>query len=59
MKNCKVALMSVADIRNYGDVLFSFIARQEISKRIPNADFFVLQNKLLKMKNSIATQEKT
>lgn len=39
MKNCKVALMSVADIRNYGDVLFSFIARQEISKRIPNAEF--------------------
>ena len=35
----KIALTSVADIKNYGDVLFSFIARQEILKRIPKAKF--------------------
>ena len=35
----KIALTSVADIKNYGDVLFSFIARQEILKRIPKANF--------------------
>lgn len=35
----KIALMSVADIRNYGDILFSLIARQEILKYLPNAEF--------------------
>lgn len=35
----KIALMSVADIDNYGDTLFPFIAQQEILKRIPNATF--------------------
>ena len=34
-----IALMSVADIQNYGDLLFPFIARREISRRIPNAVF--------------------
>lgn len=38
-KKIKIALMSVADILNYGDSLFPFIATQEILKRIPNADF--------------------
>ena len=35
----KIALTSVSDIKNYGDLLFPFIARQEIQKRIPGAKF--------------------
>ena len=35
----KIALMSVADIRNYGDVFFDFIARQEMQKYFPDAEF--------------------
>lgn len=35
----RIALMSVADIQNYGDSLFPFIAKQEILKRLPNAEF--------------------
>ena len=38
-KKTKIAIMSVADILNYGDTLFSFVARQEILKRLPNAEF--------------------
>ena len=35
----KIALMSVSDIQNYGDILFPFIARQEILKYIPDTVF--------------------
>lgn len=38
-KKTKIALMSVADIDNYGDTLFPFIAEQEIKKRIPDVEF--------------------
>ncbi|OXS28838.1 MAG: hypothetical protein BCS36_08805 [Desulfovibrio sp. MES5] len=35
----KIALMSVADIGNYGDILFSFAAREYISRLEPHAEF--------------------
>ncbi len=35
----KIVLTSVADIHNYGDTLFPFIARQEIKKYIPDVQF--------------------
>ena len=35
----KIALMSVSDIQNYGDILFPFIARQEILKNLPDTNF--------------------
>ena len=38
-KQINIAIMSVADIDNYGDTLFPFISQQEILKRIPNANF--------------------
>ena len=38
-REIRIAIMSVADILNYGDTLFPFIARQEILKRLPNAKF--------------------
>jgi len=38
-KEIRIAIMSVADILNYGDTLFPFVARQEILKRLPNAKF--------------------
>lgn len=38
-KKVKIAIMSVADIDNYGDTLFPFVAEKEILKRIPNAEF--------------------
>lgn len=45
----RIALMSVADIQNYGDTLFPFIARQEILKRLPNAQirFFTPTNDII------------
>ena len=45
----RIALMSVADIRNYGDTLFPFIARQEILKRLPDAKirFFTPTNTII------------
>ena len=30
----KIAIMSVADMRNYGDMLFPFVARYELAKRL-------------------------
>lgn len=35
----KIAIMSVADIKNYGDTLFPFVARKRLLKDFPNADF--------------------
>lgn len=45
----RIALMSVADIQNYGDTLFPFVARQEILKRIPDAKirFFTPTNTII------------
>lgn len=39
MREIKIALMSVADMGNYGDMLFPFVARNELKRRIPNATF--------------------
>lgn len=39
MREIKIALMSVADMGNYGDMLFPFVARNELMRRIPNATF--------------------
>lgn len=35
----KIALMSVADINNYGDIMFPLVMRFEIQKRIPSVEF--------------------
>ena len=35
----KIAVMSVADMRNYGDMLFPFVARHELAKRLGAAEF--------------------
>lgn len=35
----KFALMSVADIKNYGDTLFPFVARKKLLKYFPSAEF--------------------
>src|SRR5690554_5666882 len=41
-KNIKVAMMSFADIDNYGDILFSHVFNMELQKRIPDVkiDFY-------------------
>lgn len=38
-KQIKIAIMSVADIKNYGDTLFPFVARKRILKDFPLAKF--------------------
>lgn len=42
MSPFKIALFSFADINNYGDILFSWLVRQELQKRLidPKIDFF-------------------
>lgn len=39
MSAVKIALFSFADIDNFGDILFSWIVRQELQKRLQNAEF--------------------
>lgn len=39
-KNIKIAMLSFADIDNYGDVFFPYIFKGEIIKRIPNAQLY-------------------
>lgn len=39
MSAVKIALFSFADIDNYGDILFSWIVRQELQQRLPDAQF--------------------
>lgn len=39
MSAVKIALFSFADIDNYGDILFSWIVRQELQRRLPHAEF--------------------
>lgn len=40
----KIAVLSLADINNYGDVLFPYVFRNEIRKRIPNAAIELITN---------------
>ena len=35
----RIALMSVADMQNYGDTLFPFVARRELRRRMRNVEF--------------------
>lgn len=35
----KIAIMSFADFQNMGDMLFPFLAREELIRRIPDAEF--------------------
>ena len=36
--NLKIAVLSLADINNYGDKFFPYIFRSELKARFPNAD---------------------
>lgn len=42
MNNLKIAMLSFADINNYGDILFSHVFKMEIEKRLPSVsiDFY-------------------
>src|SRR5690606_1041638 len=42
MDNLRIAMLSFADINNYGDILFSHVFKAEITKRLPSAsiDFY-------------------
>jgi len=42
MDNLKIAMLSFADINNYGDILFSHVFKMEIEKRLPSVtiDFY-------------------
>lgn len=40
----KIAILSLADINNYGDVFFPYVFRKEIKKRIPNAEIDLVTN---------------
>ncbi len=43
-KKLKIALLSLADINNYGDVFFPYVCRAELQKRIPEAEFEIITN---------------
>lgn len=42
----KIAILSLADINNYGDVFFPVVIKKELIKRLPKADIDIITNTL-------------
>ena len=40
----KIAVLSLADINNYGDAFFPLVAKSELLRRIPNAEIELITN---------------